>query len=137
MNFDDLMDRAVHLFEVIGVLVLIAGLVISVWIAVRVMVRSRDARLAYRLVRESFGGAILLSLEFLVAADLVLTVTLDLTLENVASLALIVLIRTVLSFSLEIEIDGVAPWRKAMMSGATLMSSSVSKSAVSAAPSED
>ncbi len=137
MDFDHLMERAVHFFEVAGVLVLIAGLAISVWIAARVMVRTRDGRQAYRLVRESFGGAILLSLELLVAADLVLTVTLDLTLENVASLALIVLIRTVLSFSLEIEIEGVAPWRRAMTSGANRVSSAVSRSGSGPVPSED
>jgi uncharacterized membrane protein len=137
MNFNDLMRSAVHLFEAIGVLVLLAGLVISVWIAIRVGIRTRDGRRAYRLVRESFGGAILLSLEFLVAADLVLTVTLDLTLDNVASLALIVLIRTVLSFSLEIEIEGVAPWRRAMTSGASHVGRAVTRSGESAAPNLD
>ena len=52
------------------------------------------------------------------AADLVRTVAVAPTLENVAILGLIVLIRTVLSFALEIEIEGVAPWRRAVTSGA-------------------
>jgi hypothetical protein len=70
------------------------------------------------VLRESFGGVILLGIEILVAADLVRTVAVATTLENVVILGLIVLIRTVLSFSLEIEIEGVAPWRRAMVGGA-------------------
>ena len=58
-------------------------------------------------LRESFGAVLLLALEVLVAADLILTVAVDQTLENVAVLGLIVLIRTILSFSLEVEIEGV------------------------------
>jgi uncharacterized membrane protein len=50
--------------------------------------------------------------EILVAADLIRTVAVDPTLESVSVLGLIVVIRTVLSFSLEVEIDGVAPWRR-------------------------
>ena len=66
-------------------------------------------------------GAILLGLEILVAGDLIRTVAVAPTLDNVIVLGLIVLIRTFLSFSLEIEIDGVPPWRKALVSGATVI----------------
>ena len=61
---------------------------------------------------------LLLGLEILVAADLVRTVAVAPTLDNVLVLRLIVLIRTVLSFSLETEIEGVVPWKRAQMSGA-------------------
>ena len=67
------------------------------------------------------GGVLLLSLEILVAGDLIRTVAVAPTLDNVIVLGLIVLIRTFLSFSLEIEIDGVPPWRKALVSGATVI----------------
>jgi uncharacterized membrane protein len=60
-----------------------------------------------------FGRSILLALEFLVAADIIRTVAVEPSLENVAVLGLIVLIRTLLSFSLEVEIDGTWPWRRA------------------------
>jgi hypothetical protein len=53
------------------------------------------------------------------------TVAVEPTLDNVVILAVIVLIRTVLSFSLEIEIEGVAPWRRAATSGATHMARAV------------
>jgi hypothetical protein len=61
-----------------------------------------------------FGRSILLGLEFLVAADIIRTVAVQPSLENVAVLGLIVLIRTFLSFSLEVEIDGRWPWRRAV-----------------------
>ena len=63
------------------------------------------------------GGTLLLGLEVLVAADLVQTVAVAPTLDNVLVLGLIVLIRTVLNFSLETEIEGVAPWKRAQLSG--------------------
>ena len=63
-------------------------------------------------MRLYFGRSILLGLEVLVAADLIRTVAVEPTLHNVLVLGLIVLIRTFLSFSLEIEIDGVVPWRR-------------------------
>jgi hypothetical protein len=61
---------------------------------------------------------LLLGLEVLVAADLLRTVAVAPTLDNVLVLGLIVVIRTFLSFSLEAEIEGVAPWRRAMTGGA-------------------
>lgn len=70
---------------------------------------------------------LLLGLEILVAADLVRTVAVEPTLENVAILGLIVLIRTFLSFSLEIEIEGVPPWRRAIVSGGRYLSEAVSR----------
>ena len=70
------------------------------------------------MLRQAFGGTLLLGLEVLVAADLVHTVAVAPTLDNVLVLGLIVVIRTFLSFSLETEIEGVAPWRRALMGGA-------------------
>jgi uncharacterized membrane protein len=118
MTFSEAMERVAQLFEAIGALVLLVGLVFCFTLAIRAFRRSRDGRRAYQVLRESFGGVILLGIEILVAADLVRTVAVATTLENVVILGLIVLIRTVLSFSLEIEIEGVAPWRRAMVGGA-------------------
>ncbi len=61
-----------------------------------------------------FGRTILLGLEFLVAADIIRTVAVEPSLENVAVLGLIVLIRTFLSFSPEVEIDGSLSWRRTL-----------------------
>ncbi|MEO8263854.1 MAG: DUF1622 domain-containing protein, partial [Pseudolysinimonas sp.] len=96
-------------FEVIGVGVIALGFVVAVILAVRSLAVSRDGRAAFTTLRDSFGLVILLGLEVLIAADLVRTVTTTPTLTDAIVLAIIVLIRTVLSFSLQIEIDGVAP----------------------------
>lgn len=118
MTFTEVMERAAQIFEAVAAVVLVAGLVWSLGLAAMVWRRSRAGRQGYRALRESFGGVLLLSLEILIAADLVRTVAVASTLENVAVLGLIVLIRTFLSFSLEIEIDGVPPWRRMLVSGA-------------------
>ncbi|HEY6667037.1 MAG TPA: DUF1622 domain-containing protein [Propionibacteriaceae bacterium] len=118
MTFSEAMEHVAQLFEAIGALVLLVGLLFCFTLSIRAFRRSGDGRRAYQVLRESFGGVILLGIEILVAADLVRTVAVATTLENVVILGLIVLIRTVLSFSLEIEIEGVAPWRRAMVGGA-------------------
>jgi uncharacterized membrane protein len=117
VTFVEAMERVAQAFEAVGALVLLLGLVLALWLAARVLHRTRDGTEAYRVLRRSFGGVILLGLEMLVAADLVRTVAVRPTLQNVVTLGLIVLIRTVLSFSIEIEIEGVAPWRRAVTSG--------------------
>ncbi|HVK35494.1 MAG TPA: DUF1622 domain-containing protein [Microlunatus sp.] len=125
------MEHVAELFEIIGALILLAGLVVATVLALRSLIRSRDAANAYRVLRQAFGGAILLGLEVLVAADLVRTVAVAPTLENVVTLGVIVLIRTVLSFSLEIEIEGVAPWRRAATSGAVHVARAARRSGAS------
>jgi uncharacterized membrane protein len=117
MTFTEAMEHVARAFEVIGAAVLLAGLFLSIGLSIRVLRRSGNGHEAYKVLRQSFGGVILLGLEVLVAADLVRTVAVEPTLDNVVILGLIVLIRTALSFSLEIEIEGVAPWRRASMSG--------------------
>jgi uncharacterized membrane protein len=117
MTFAGVMEHVAQAFEAIGAFVLLVGLFLAVGLAVRAFRRFGDWPEAYQVLRRSFGGVILLGLEILVAADLVRTVAVRPTLENVVILGLIVLIRTVLSFSLEIEIQGVAPWRRAATSG--------------------
>jgi hypothetical protein len=71
----------------------------------------------YQVLRQTFGGTLLLGLEVLVAADLIRTVAVAPTLDNVLVLGLIVVIRTFLSFSLETEIEGVPPWRRGRTGG--------------------
>lgn len=117
MTFTETMDHVAQAFEVIGVAVLVLGLVWSVVLACRTW-RVAGGRSGYRALRESFGGVLLLGLEILVAADLIRTVAVAPTLQNVAVLGLIVLIRTFLSFSLQVEIEGILPWRRVLTSGA-------------------
>jgi uncharacterized membrane protein len=117
-TFTSVMDDAAKAFEVLGALVLVVGLAWSVTLAAVAWRRTRRGQAAYQALRQAFGGTLLLALEVLVAADLIRTVAVAPTLENVGVLGLIVVIRTLLSFSLETEIEGVAPWRRAMVTGA-------------------
>jgi len=127
MTFTEVMDGVAKAFEGLGAAVLVLGLLLSLGIAARDWLRTRQGRVAYRTLKETFGGVLLLGLEILVAADLVRTVAVEPTLENVAILGLIVLIRTFLSFSLEIEIEGVPPWRRALVSGGRYLSQAASR----------
>ncbi len=108
-------------FEVVAAIVLMVGLIFAGITSLRTWARTRNGTTAYKLMRQTFGGVLLLSLEILVAGDLIRTVAVAPTLDNVFVLGMIVLIRTFLSFSLEIEIDGVPPWRKALVSGASVI----------------
>ena len=74
--------------------------------------RAEIASVWLRTYRSNLGRAILLGLEFLVAADIIGTVSIDPTFESLGSLGMIVLIRTFLSFSLEVEINGRWPWEE-------------------------
>lgn len=133
MKFTEVMTWTSDAFEVTAAAVLALGLAWAVFLSVRAWRRSGDGRRGYRVLRESFGGVVLLALEVLVAADLIRTVAVAPSLTNVAALGLIVLIRTVLSFSLQVEIDGVPPWRRLATSGATV-AARASRSAVDDAP---
>ena len=117
-TFSVLMDHVAQGFEVLGVAILAVGVIWSFVLAVVAGRRSGWSAKTYLVLRQAFGGTLLLGLEVLVAADLVRTIAVSPTLDNVLVLGLIVVIRTVLSFSLETEIEGVAPWRRALISGA-------------------
>src|SRR5260370_20366223 len=119
--FTTAMAFAAQAFEGLGALILTIGLLWSVVLAVLAWRRSGSLQRAYTALRQAFGATLLLGLEILVAADLIRTVAVAPTLDNVLVLGMIVLIRTFLSFSLEIEIHGVLPWRRAPASGAATL----------------
>ena len=112
MDFTETMDRISKGFEILGVAVLAIGFVVALIASASAYVRSRSVDQAYAVIRTYFGRTVLLALEILVAADLIRTVAVQPTLENVAVLGIIVAIRTFLSFSLEVEIEGAWPWRR-------------------------
>jgi uncharacterized membrane protein len=112
-GFEQTMDAIARGVEIIGIVTLVLGLAAALVRAALVLTRGQDGEEAYRIVRTVFGRSILLGLEFLVAADIIRTVAVQPSLQNVAVLGLIVLIRTFLSFSLEVEIDGRWPWQPA------------------------
>ena len=117
-TFSAFMDHVAQGFEALGAAILVVGVIWSFVLAGVTWRRSGLSAKVYLVLRQAFGGTVLLGLEILVAADLIRTVAVAPTLDNVLVLGLIVVIRTFLSFSLETEIEGVVPWRRAMTSGA-------------------
>ena len=129
-TYSQVLRIIVHVADGIGVAILIAGLFFSAFLAIRTWSTTGDGSRAYTVLRRTLGGAILAGLEVLVAGDLIRTVAVDPTLDNVIILGIIVLIRTFLSFSLEIEIEGTLPWRRALtQTGASVIADAVRKSA--------
>jgi uncharacterized membrane protein len=106
------MEDISRAFEWIAVAVLIAAFALAVLAVVRDLVRGAAANATYVRGRRIFGRGLLISLEILVAADLIRTVAVEPTLTNVGVLGLIVVVRTLLVFALDVEMDGVLPWRK-------------------------
>jgi uncharacterized membrane protein len=113
MSVTQTMEQVARGVELLGIATIVSGLALALVRAADTLIYSRSGEGAYRIVRTVFGRSTLLGLEFLVAADIIRTVAVEPSLENVGVLGLIVLIRTFLSFSLEVEIDGVWPWRRA------------------------
>lgn len=112
----------VTIIELLGAFVIVAGIVLALVLAIVAVARGQGASASVRVLRNVLGGAILLGLEVFVAADLIRTITEAPTIENMLSLGLIVVIRTILSFTIQIEIDGTLPWRKALLaSGASVV----------------
>jgi uncharacterized membrane protein len=123
MDFTSILDVVVHGFEILGVGILVVGSVMSLVVYARDM-GTIDRSAAYTRLRGNIGRTILLGLEILIVADIVLTVAIDQTIESALSLGVIVLVRTFLSFSLEIELEGVVPWRRRAVQDATATSAS-------------
>ena len=98
--------------EVVGVGVIVVGVVMSLVAFVAVWLPREATDAAYRRTRRSIGRSILLGIEILVAGDIVRTVALEPSFTSVGVLAVIVAIRTFLSFTLEVEINGRWPWQQ-------------------------
>ena len=97
-------------FEALGVVVIALGTAAAIVRFLAQAISNLQSR--YRELRHELGGTIVLGLEFLVAGDIIRTVAVDPSLQNVAALGLIVLIRTFLSMTLQLEIDGCWPWQR-------------------------
>ena len=111
MSYDDVIEHAVDVVEGVGAAIMVVGtLGAFVLFAQRV---GRGTERAYQQLRQDIGRVILLGLEVLIIADIVLTIVVEPSLESVAVLGSIVVIRILLSFSLEVEIDGAWPWNRA------------------------
>ncbi len=109
----DTANVATRIIELTGITVIALGAFGTLFLFLYRFVTGFDRQQAVKNLRSNLGRAILLGLEFLVAADIINTVAIEPTLRSVAVLAGIVGIRTFLSFSLEMEIEGRVPWQRA------------------------
>jgi uncharacterized membrane protein len=109
---DFILHWVARVIEIAGIAIIVIGAVAATFTYLRQRVGIGGADEPYHQYRSSLGRSILLGLEFLVAADIIGTVAIEPTLNSLAVLAGIVLIRTFLSFSLEVEIEGRWPWQK-------------------------
>jgi uncharacterized membrane protein len=114
---EELLREAVQwvtrIVEILGILIILIGAVVALVRFAFGMDAREEGQDRISCLRSNLGRAILLGLEFLVAADIINTVAIEPTLDSVAVLAGIVLIRTFLSWSLEVEIEGRWPWQRA------------------------
>ena len=128
MDFESAFTVVAVCFEAIGALSMIVGFIIAVVLGWRALSRGEGGSAAFAVLRTTLGSAILLGLEVLVAADLIRTITSKPSMEDALILGIIVLIRTVLSMSIQIEIEGVLPWRRALTtSGGQLIGQAIAK----------
>jgi uncharacterized membrane protein len=110
VTYDQLISDVVKVVEATGAAIMIIGGLLALVDYIVSLVHPGTRGDAYRALRQRLGQAILLGLEVLIIGDIVRTIIVDPTVESVAVLGMIVVIRIVLSFALEVEIDGVWPW---------------------------
>jgi uncharacterized membrane protein len=109
-TFHEAVEAAGLAIDAAGVAIIVAGVLFA---AVRFVAAGGAADARYRRMRQDLGRGILLGLELLVAADIIRTVALEPTLDNVLVLGVVVMIRTFLSMSLQVELEGRWPWQRA------------------------
>ncbi len=112
MSYDHVISEVVKVVEAVGAAIMVVGGLGALLLFALRALRSESAHESYNDLRRNLGRCILVGLEVLIIADIVRTIIVDPTVESVVVLGTIVVIRIVLSFSLEVEIDGVWPWRR-------------------------
>lgn len=112
MSFEQTITDVVKVVEAAGAAIMVVGALLAFADAARRAVRVPTRAGAYERLRRNLGRSILLGLEVLIVGDIVRTIIVDPTIESVLVLGLIVVIRILLSFSLEVEIDGEWPWSR-------------------------
>lgn len=110
VSFDQTMETVALAFEVVGVAIIVVGGALALGRGIRTI---GDLDRYFVGAKQAFGRPLILGLEILVAADIIKTITVELSLSSVATLGILVAVRIALSFSLGIELEGTLPWRRA------------------------
>ncbi len=111
-SYEQAISDVVKVVETVGAGIMVLGGLGAFLLFASRALHAETVRGSYDALRRNLGRCILLGLEVLIVADIVRTIIVDPTLESVAVLGIIVVIRILLSFSLEVEIDGLWPWRR-------------------------
>lgn len=109
-NIELYIEYTARIIEVGGVLTILIGTIMA--LGKFLLAKQKKEQRSYKLLRQELGKGILLGLEILVAADIIATVVTEPTMDKVLTLGVIVLIRTFLSLSIELEIEGRFPWQR-------------------------
>ena len=110
MSYEETIHDAVKVVEAVGASIMVFGGLVVFAIYVPRMLSPAKRPGSYEALRRQLGRCILVGLEVLIVADIVLTIIVEQTIESVVVLGVIVIVRILLSFSLEVEMDGIWPW---------------------------
>jgi uncharacterized membrane protein len=113
MTYDDIIADVVKVVEALGATVMVVGGAAALFAAIPAAIDPHRRTAAYQTLRRNLGRVILLGLEILIIGDIIRTIVVEPTVSGVLVLGIIVIIRIVLSFALEVEIDGRWPWSQA------------------------
>ena len=110
MSYEETVHDAVKVVEAVGASIMVFGGLVVFAIYVPRMLSPAKRPGSYEALRRQLGRCILVGLEVLIVADIILTIVVEQTIESVVVLGVIVIVRILLSFSLEVEMDGIWPW---------------------------
>ena len=112
MDYEETIRDVVRVVEAVGAAIMVVGGLIALLASLSTLARPGDRNAAYTQLRRNLGRVILVGLEVLIIGDIVRTIVVDPTADQVLVLVGIVLIRIVLSFALEVEVEGAWPWSR-------------------------
>jgi uncharacterized membrane protein len=112
MSYEETVHDVVKVVEAVGASIMVFGGLVVFAVYVPRMLSPATRPGSYEALRRQLGRCILLGLEVLIVADIVLTIIVEQTIESVVALGVIVIVRILLSFSLEVEMDGIWPWNR-------------------------
>ena len=112
MEINTIFEVVSEMIDVLGVGVIVLGIALGTFRFIKAKIKRPNDSGNFESYREDLGRSLLLSLEFLVAADIIRSVAITPTLQSVSILGIIILIRTFLSVTMELEVSGRWPWQK-------------------------
>jgi uncharacterized membrane protein len=112
MSYEETVHDVVKVVEAVGASIMVFGGLVVFAIYVPRMLSPAKRPGSYEALRRQLGRCILVGLEVLIVADIVQTIIVEQTIESVVVLGVIVIVRILLSFSLEVEMDGIWPWNR-------------------------